>query len=261
MTVQVGGNNAPPLRPGMLPAMTMLASLQMRLNAALQWTGPPGGGSGPGGPGGPGRPGGGPRTGQAPQQLVAPAANVKMMGQLPQVFTGNHSKVDNFIEEVKGYLHLNQDVAGFNSPIKKITFTLTLIKGEDTAGWTRDMGDFLDGLMPADNIPELWTQFLVEFGQQFQDTQQGDQAQAQLEGLQMHFLDINQYIAKFEELAWQAGYTTGNSETMHTFIKGLMPSVMEDVLKPLHVQGYHAIKQKAIECTQSRLLISNILKA
>jgi hypothetical protein len=77
----------------------------------------------------------------------------------------------------------------------------------------------------------------------------------------MHFPDIDQYIAKFEELARQAGYTAGNPETMHTFIKGLMPSIMEDILKPSHVQGYHAIKQKAIECTQSRLLISDILKA
>jgi hypothetical protein len=63
-----------------------------------------------------------------------PAGNVKTMGQLPQIFTGDCSKVDNFIKEVKGYLRLNQDVAGFDSPIKKITFTLTLIKGEDTAG-------------------------------------------------------------------------------------------------------------------------------
>jgi hypothetical protein len=83
----------------------------------------------------------------------------------------------------------------------------------------------------------------------------------QLEGLRMHFPDINQYIAKFEELARQARYTAGNPETMHTFIKGLTPSVMEDVLKPPHVQGYHAIKQKAIECMRSRLLISDILKA
>jgi hypothetical protein len=76
----------------------------------------------------------------------------------------------------------------------------------------------------------------------------------------MHFLDIDQYITKFEELVRQAGYTVGNPETIHTFVKGLTPSVMEDVLKPLHAQGYHAIKQKAIECTQSRVLISDILK-
>jgi hypothetical protein len=88
---------------------------------------------------------------QVPQQPIIPAGNVKTMGQLPQVFTGNHGQADNFIKEVKGYLHLNQDVAGFDSPIKKIVFTLTLIKGPDTAGWTRDMGNFLDGLTPTDN--------------------------------------------------------------------------------------------------------------
>jgi hypothetical protein len=85
-----------------------------------------------------------------------PAGDTKTMGQLPQISTGDCSKADNFIEEVKGYLCLNQDVVGFDLPIKKIAFTLMLIKGEDTTGWTRDMGDFLDGLGPVDNIPDLW---------------------------------------------------------------------------------------------------------
>jgi hypothetical protein len=58
------------------------------------------------------------------------------MGQLPQVFTGDCARADDFIEEVKGYLRLNQDVAGFDSPMKKIAFMLMLIKGTDTAGWT-----------------------------------------------------------------------------------------------------------------------------
>jgi hypothetical protein len=75
----------------------------------------------------------------------------------------------------------------------------------------------------------------------------------------MYFPNIDKYIAKFEELAQQAGYTAGNLETIHTFIKGLMPTVMEDVLKL--PQGYHTIKQKVIECTWSRVLLDNILKA
>jgi hypothetical protein len=83
----------------------------------------------------------------------------------------------------------------------------------------------------------------------------------QLEGLRMHFPEIDSYIAKFKELARQAGYIAGNSETMHTFIKGLTLSVIEDILKPPHMQGYHAIKQKAIECTRSRVLLDNILRA
>jgi hypothetical protein len=123
------------------------------------------------------------------------------MGVLPQVFMGDQAKADDFIEEVKGYLWLNQDVAGFDSPMKKIVFMLMLIKGPDTARWTQDMGTFLDGLDPGDNIPELWTQFLAEFRQQFQDTQKEDQAQVQLEGLQMRFPEIDTYIESSKN--WQ----------------------------------------------------------
>jgi hypothetical protein len=183
------------------------------------------------------------------------------MGQLPQVFTGDWARVDNFIEDVKGYLRLNQDMAGFDSPMKKIAFMLMLIKGADTAGWMWDMGTFLDSLDLGDNIPELWTQFLVEFGQQFQDMQKEDWARAQLEGLHMKFPEIDTYIAKFEELAWQAGYTMGNPEMVHTFVKGLTQSVMEEVFKPPHVTMYQEIKQKAINYTRSRVLLDNILQS
>jgi hypothetical protein len=186
---------------------------------------------------------------------------VKTMGALPQVFMGDQAQADDFIKVVKGYLRLNQDVARFDSPMKKIAFTLMLIKGADTAGWTCDMGAMLDGLNHADNIPELWTQFLEEFGQQFQDTQKEDQARAQLEGLWMKFPKIDTYIAKFEELARQAGYTMGNPQMVHTFVKGLTQSVMEEVFKPLHVTTYQEIKQKVIDCTQSRVLLDNILRS
>jgi hypothetical protein len=104
---------------------------------ALRQTGPPGGG-GSGGPRGPGGPAGpaGLLLVQPPQQPIMLTGDVKTMGQLPQVFMGDRSQADNFIEEAKGYLHLNQDVAGFDSPMKKIAFTLMLIKGPDTTGWT-----------------------------------------------------------------------------------------------------------------------------
>ena len=103
-------------------------------------SGPPGGGgSGPPGGGGSGPPGGGPPAGGQPppaqQQPVPPAADVKAMGSLPQIFYGDRSKADDFIEEVKGYFRLNADVPGYNSPYKKVAFTLTLVKGEETAQW------------------------------------------------------------------------------------------------------------------------------
>jgi hypothetical protein len=159
---------SPALTAGATPA-----SIQGKFNTVLRHTGPPRGG-GPTGPGVPGAPRGGPNLANVLQQLIPPMGDVKTMGALPQVFTGDHAKADNFIKEVKGYLRLNQDVAGFDSPMKKIAFMLMLIKGTNMAGWTRDMGMMLDRLNPGDNIPELWTQFLDEFGQQFQDTQKED---------------------------------------------------------------------------------------
>ena len=83
------------------------------------------------------------RQGQA---VIPAAADIKAMGNLPHEFTGDRTKADDFIEEVKVYFCVNEDVAGFNSPIKKVAFTLTLIKGDEVAGWVRDMGIWIDGL-------------------------------------------------------------------------------------------------------------------
>ena len=125
----------------------------------------PGGPSGPRGPGGPEGPGGPNQPNPAaPQQPVQPAADVKTMGALPQIFYGKRTKADDFIDKIKAYLCLNADIAGYNSPFKKVAFTLTLVKGESAAQWVRDMGDWLDRLiLPRDNIPGLGDQFLTEF--------------------------------------------------------------------------------------------------
>ena len=140
--------------------------------------GPPSGGGGsgpPGGGGGSGPPGGGQPP--AVQQPVPLASDIKAMGSLPQIFYGDRSKADNFIKEVKGYFHLNADVAGYNLPYKKVAFTLTLVKGEETAQWVRNMGNWLDTIDPvADNVKDLWLQFLEAYAYQFQDSQAAQRA-------------------------------------------------------------------------------------
>ena len=73
------------------------------------------------------------------------------MGSLPQIFNRDQSKADDFIEEVKGYFCLNADVAGYNSPYKKVAFTLTLIKGDEPAQWVQNMGNWLNTLDPVTN--------------------------------------------------------------------------------------------------------------
>ena len=74
----------------------------------------------------------------------------------------------------------------------------------------------------------------------------------------MCFPDIVQYIATFEELARQAGYTIGNGEMISFFLKGLTPSVLEDVMKPPFITNYVNIKQHAVDITKAKQLIEGI---
>jgi len=184
------------------------------------------------------------------------------MGGLPQVFTRDHLIADDFIEEVKGYLRLNQDVAGYNSPIKKVALTLTLMKGPQVAGWTRDMGTWLDTLDPIlDNIPDVWDQFLYEFLQQFQDSQRENRARGEIERCIMKFPEIDNYIARFEDLSHIAGYDANSGAVFQLFTKGLPNDILRDILASPTLTTYIDLKDKAISSTRSKVLINNILQA
>jgi hypothetical protein len=71
---------------------------------------------------------------------------MRAMGNKPENFYGDRAKADTFIEDVKAYLWLNEDVAGYNSPKNKIAFTLTCMKGNEVSRWTQAMGEMLDTL-------------------------------------------------------------------------------------------------------------------
>ena len=119
-----------------------------------------GGGGRGGGGGGEGRGGGGGGRGSGgqlqQQQNVPAAADVKAMGKLPNTFDSDQAKAEDFIEEVKGYLCLNQDVARFNSLMKKVAFILTHMKGPKVANWVKTMEETIEGLDPlVDNISAI----------------------------------------------------------------------------------------------------------
>ena len=226
--------------------------------------GPPGGGgTGPPGGGGSGPPGGGPPAGGQPlaaQQPVPPAADVKAMGSLPQIFYGDRSKADDFIEEVKGYFRLNADVPGYNSPYKKVAFTLTLIKGEETAQWVRSMGNWLDTIDPvADNIEDLWLQFLEAYAYQFQDSQAAQRARNDLKSCKMMNNNYDEYVSKFEVLADKVGYTRGSAEMYNMFLEGLPTGILYDMLKPPTPLTYEALKDKVQALAQGKAIINGLL--
>ena len=218
-----------------------------------------GGGSGEGGGGGPPAP----QQPQQPQQQqnVAPAADVKAMGKLLDTFDGDRTKAEDFIEEVKGYLHLNQDIAGFNSPMKKVAFTLMHMKGPKAANWVKTMGETIEGLDPlVDNIPVVWMTFLDMFNAQYQDSTKEEKARAQLKNLKMKGNLIDEYVSDFEELVRMVGYATGSAKTMSMFLDGVDPGILREVMKPPVPHDYRSLRQKAIDATKARQAVDDILK-
>jgi len=124
------------------PTTTADQRVRDRLQAAMRRSGNPSGGGGPPGGGTPGGGGTGPvptTTAQGPVPAVAPK-DIRMMGTLPQIFTGNHAKAQDFLDEVLRYFRANRGVAGFESPMCKVLITLTMIKGSEVARWAHDMG-------------------------------------------------------------------------------------------------------------------------
>jgi len=85
------------------------------------------------------------------------------MGKDPPLFQGERKKADTFMNKVKKYLTLNYNVAGFNSPKKKVVLVLTFMQGPEecysgssksttTAIWT------MFGASSNDNsIVDSWT--------------------------------------------------------------------------------------------------------
>jgi hypothetical protein len=53
------------------------------------------------------------------------------------------------------------------------------------------------------------------------------------------------YITKFEELAWQAGYTLGSLKSIQLFEEGLSYLILANVIRAPTVSKYYAIKERA----------------
>jgi hypothetical protein len=141
------------------------------------------------------------------------------MGALPQLFYSDHTRAEDFIEEVKNFLHLNREVPGYDSPIRKVAFTLSLLKGPEVASWAKSIGDWIDQLDPIfENIPIVWLLFLQHFEERFADTMRQEVARQELDKLKLSQMNIDAHITKFKELVGWAGFDLNTEENAYQFL-------------------------------------------
>jgi Ty3 transposon capsid-like protein len=181
------------------------------------------------------------------------------MGNLPQVFNGDQKNARAFLDSILGYFRANARVPSLNSPMRKVSIALTLIQGTQVATWVRDMGAWIDSLDPVDDdIQFTWDTFIQEFTEHFTDSQDQQRARLDLDRCKMHFPEIDQYIADFEELVRCAGYTIGSEETISFFLNSLTPSILDSIITFPFPENYNEYKAKAIQNTKARQMIEAI---
>src|SRR5258708_8561016 len=104
------------------------------------------------------------------------------MGELPDVFNGDRTKAEAFIDQLNHYFLLNLDVPGFNSPIKKVALAIMLIKADNVTGWKRTLRDLLRPLDPVhDNVPALRAHFEREVCKKIPDASKQQKPRASLD--------------------------------------------------------------------------------
>ena len=122
------------------------------------------------------------------------------------------------------------------------------------------MGNWLDTLNPvADNVKDLWLQFLEAYTYQFQDSQATQRACNKLKSCRMTNNNYDEYVSKFEALANKAEYTRGSVELYDMFLEGLPMGILYDVLKPPTPTTYDTLKDKVRALAQGKAIINGLL--
>src|SRR6266404_687303 len=162
------------------------------------------------------------------------------------------------MNEVEKYLTINEDVAGFKSPKKKVVLVLTFMQGSEVEEWTCGMLQWIQQIPDESNTNHVWRVFQRHFYCRFTDTQADSTARKELTQLKMRFPDIDSYIADFEQTVRKALYRLGSHKMNQQFLSGLPRDVAEDVMHYPMPFTYQEPTEKALASVQSKVLLQNV---
>ena len=115
-------------------------------------------------------------------------------------------------------------------------------------------------LQPADDNNTTYQQFITNFRNCFMDSQKAQRARIELQTQKMTWLEIDEYISKFESIAHEAGYNPADHNMMQQFLQGLPQSIGQEVLEDMTVETYDQMKKKTISVTASQRIINALYK-
>jgi hypothetical protein len=138
----------------------------------------------------------------AQTQVMANKAKEYGMNK-PMPFTGNWTKIRQFLQDCLGYLDINQNI--YNTDWLKIGFILSYMNDNEAANWREYYLDTLKN--PTTGMPEFSTlvTFLVDIWKAFQAADRVQDAVNRLKTLRQGKKTAEELITEFLQIAGQAG--------------------------------------------------------
>ena len=161
-----------------------------------------------------------------------------MRGNPPAVFTRDRSKSDEFLEDFKVYRMANQGNQTMRVPLERVALILTYIKGKNVQDWRMQMINEIERLTRgAPNRPAipledevLWTLFERDFRNAFTDSQKQLSAHQKFLKVKMQGNALDEFIAEFEHLRSEAGWSSNDIGTITQFQRGLNTGLLKAIV-------------------------------
>ena len=135
------------------------------------------------------------------------ATKGSLKGSPPTKFNGDRKMVKKFLNDFKTYKFLNRKNKTMKIPTNCVALALTFIKGEHVQDWVHEMMKIMEERLKStlnlmlETNKYHWDSFEDVFRDAFTDTSEREDADNKLQSLHMKEGNLDQYIAKFNQLA------------------------------------------------------------
>jgi len=156
-----------------------------------------------------------------------------LSGVLPPIFNGDRDKSELFLDKFMSYEIVNGDSKQFTTPFLKVALCLSYMNGPKIDSWAQHRRLWLKAQKDSGvSIMDwsLWDDFEADFCRAYADQDAKLTAYSKLNELKMMGSDIDSYIAEFDHLINEAGYSKHDIGVMQKFKEGLQPSLVREVL-------------------------------
>ena len=172
-------------------------------------------------------------------RLITNAVKIdgQLKGRVPETFDGDRTQAQKFANAFELFWMTNDENSTMKVPYKRCTYFLGLMSGTKVDDWVIDQARILhDKVTRTDNrIPRteesLWNDLRKNFGKAFTNTNEIEQARTDLNKLEMAGEQIDEYIAKFENLLRKADIPRTETGAIEKFKDGLKRGIFGAIMK------------------------------